>query len=333
MSSFSDVFSNPNYIQGFTTITSGQPKGLLYVESPNDIGFWRYITERVCPGNYDIKAASKLKANGKRTLELEYPKLHKDYIVGVDSDMDYLCPSRSNNATELNKNLFILHTFSYAKESLQCSLESVEDIMERLVFDDVVDSDILSTLMDLSHVIYDALVVHLFRHNISPNNYHDGVLWPLLKMPSSATLVKRKNLTANDAALDALKAKLVDFINQNHISPDELDSFNAYVKEVNEKGLMPDTAYQFIKGHILHDNYVFPILKMYRDKLYNNEMAKICNECRGLGKEGEKEVRIGELDNFYKKTNVLETLLNNTLNYVNNPVYNKIEKKLREVNL
>lgn len=333
MSSFADTISNPKFIQGFTTITTGRPKGLLYVESPNDIGFWRYVTERVCPGSYDIKAAAKLKVNGKRTLELEYSKLHKSYIVAVDSDLDYLCPLRSGCASELNNNSFILHTFSYAKESLQCSLESIEDIMERLVFDDSCDNDIIHGLSTLSSLIYDALVIHLFRHNNSPANYNDGVLWPILRMPSNTTLVKRRDLKVNASALNALKVKLLKFVAENGIAPDEFDDFNSYVAEVNAKGLTPDTAYQFIKGHVLHDSYVFPVLKLYRDKLYGIEKAKIGKECRGEEKTGEREVRNGELDNFFNKTNVLETLLNNTLNYFNNPVYIKIESKLRQINV
>lgn len=328
MTNFGDILSNPDYIRGFTRITTGHSKGLLFVESPNDIGFWRYIVENVCPGNYEIKAAAKLKANGKRTLELEYSKLHKNYIVGVDSDMDYLCPGRSAYANELNENLFVLHTFSYAKESLQCSLESIEDIMDRLVYDDSVNSNILEALVVLSNIIYEALIIHLFRHNFNPEHYRDGILWPLLKMPSNITLIKSRDLTVNPTALNSIRDKLSEFIELHNIQLEELDFFNLYVEELNAKGLVPETAYQFIKGHILHDDYVFPMLKIYRDKLCNMEKAKVGRECRGDDKAGEREVRNGEIENFFNKTNVLETLLNNTLNYTHDAIFNKIKSKL-----
>lgn len=332
MTSFSDVLSNPSYIEGLTRITTGHSKGLLYVESPNDIGFWRYISEHVCPGVYEIKAAAKLKANGKRTLETEYSKLHKNYIVGVDSDMDYLCPSRSSYATELNQNLFVLHTFSYAKESLQCSLESIEDIMERLVYDGSLNSEILESLGEFSHIIYAPLTIHLFRHNFNPKQYRDGILWPLLKMPANVNLINDRDLTKNTYALDNLRTKLSEFIEANRILPGEIDDFNLYTEELSEKGLSPETAYQFIKGHILHDCYVFPMLKKYRDKLCSIEKSKIGRECQGNDKSGERVVRNGEIENFFNKTNVLETLLNNTLNYTRSSIYNKIELKLKDIN-
>ncbi|MCF5852211.1 MULTISPECIES: DUF4435 domain-containing protein [Aeromonas] len=331
MASFGDILSNPNYVHGFTRITTGNSKGLLYVESPNDIGFWRYIIEHVCPGKYEVKAAAKLKANGKRTLELEYSKLHKNYIVGVDSDMDYLCPSRNEYATQLNDSSFVLHTFSYAKESLQCSTESIEDIMERLVYCESYNNEISETLLKLSHIIYDALTIHLFRHNSQPKHYHDGILWPVLKMPKNTTLINHGDLKENPIALTSLQEKLSAFIGTYNIMSSERDEFNAYVFNLNAKGLTPGTAYQFIKGHILHDDYVFPMLKIYRDKLCSLEKAKVGRECRSTDKTGEREVRIGEIDNFFNKTNVLETLLNNTLNYTNNPIYNRIKTKLRQL--
>ncbi|WP_342079907.1 hypothetical protein, partial [Yersinia enterocolitica] len=180
--------------------------------------------------------------------------------------------------------------------------------------------------------IYEALIIHLFRHNFQPEQYNDGTLWPLLKMPANVTLIKSRDLMANQNALNSIQNELSKFIELHVIQPDELSDFNLYVEELNAKGLEPETAYQFIKGHILHDHYVFPMLKTYRDKLCSIERAKIGRECRGHNKAGEREARTGEVENFFNKTNLLETLLNNTLNYTHNSIYNKIESKLRNIN-
>jgi hypothetical protein len=212
-------------------------------------------------------------------------------------------------------------------------LEAVEDIMNRLIFDSPVDNEIARAMSDLSHAIYDAVTIHLYRHNSMPQQYHDGSLWPLLKMPSNVSLLNKKDLTVNISALNDLRVALSNFIQSNVILPQEREGFDSSVAELTSKGLTPLTAYQFIKGHVLHDNYVFPMLRLYRNKIFALEMARIGSECKGQDKKGEREVRVGEVNNFFNKTNVLETLLNNTFNYTNDPVYCKIEEKLRRINL
>lgn len=328
MSAFGNALSNKEYILGLTKITTGRPKGLMYVESPYDIGFWRYLTERVCPGGYEIKPAAKLKCNGKRTLQKEYDKLNELYIVGVDSDLDYLCADRDNNAKKLNDSIFILHTFSYAKESLQCSLSAIDDIKERLVFEEDIDCKIVESLRKFSNIIYEALVLHLFQHNTNPAMHNDGIFWTVLKLPANTKLLK-KNFEQDESVFGMLTQRISDFMRDYAIPPARETEFNLFSELLNNKGLVPDTAYQFIQGHVLYDSYVYPLLKMYRDKLISIERAKIGKECRSVEKEGEKEVRLGALENFYNKNNVLETLLNNSMNYFNEDAFIKMQSKLQ----
>lgn len=331
MASFSDALSNPKYIQGFTLITTGSVKGLLYVESKNDIGFWRYLIEYIHPKKYEIKPASKLKADGKKTLEKEYSKLNSMCLVGIDSDMDYLCPSRNQYSSELISNPYVLHTFSYSKESFQCSTESIEDITARLVFKDELSSEIVDALGQFSGVIYEALLIHLYRHNKNPELHEDGLLWKSLKLSGNASIINALDLKINLGAINSIKIKMDDFITKYAIDKDEEEEFESYVADTKEKGLSEQTAYQFIKGHVLHDTYVYPALKIIRDKHYINEKRKIGIECKSKEKEGERDARFGELENFYTKNNVLETMINNNLNYASCSLYIKIQDKIRAI--
>ncbi|WP_081049526.1 DUF4435 domain-containing protein [Pantoea stewartii] len=327
MTSFNDYFSNRQYIQGHSLITAGQVMGMFYVESQNDVGFWKQILDNIHPRKFQIKPASKIKENGKKTLEAEYSKLHSRYLVGVDSDMDYLCPSRSVYSTELNNNPYILHTFSYSKESLQCSMEAIEDTIERLVFDDKIEDEICDALNRTSNIIYEALLIHLYRHNKNPNSHADGLLWGELKLAGNASIISN-DLKVDSASLTALQAKMRTFINKYRISVAEQNDFDTYVEQITTKGLDRNTAYQFIKGHVLHDTYVYPALKSFRNKHFTHEKRKIAHECRSDNKRGEREVRFGALDNFYQKNNVLETMLNNNTNYTRCLAYSMIQSKL-----
>lgn len=331
MATFGDALSNPQYIQGFTLITTGSVKGLMYVESKNDIGFWRYLIEHIYPKKYEIKPAAQLKADGKKTLEKEYSKLNSMCLVGIDSDMDYLCPSRSQYSSELSSNPYLLHTFSYSKESFQCSIESIEDITARLVFKDEFSSEIVGALEHFSGLIYEALLIHLYRHNKAPELHEDGLLWKSLKLSGNTSIINELDLKVNSNAIGHIKAKIDAFITKYVITPAEKQEFDNYVAAVEQKGLSQDTAYQFIKGHVLHDTYVFPALKIIRDKHFRHEKRKIGNECNSKEKEGERNARFGELDNFYLKNHVLETMINNNLNYASCSLYIKIQDKIRSI--
>jgi len=339
MSSFEGFLSNDDYIQSLTEITTGVTKGILTVESRNDVGFWSYIIENVIPNRYVIFPASQIKTSGKRTLEAMYADLHSNNIVAVDSDLDYLCAERSDNAKALNQNPYILHTFSYSIESLQCSLESLTDLIKRLTFSDNVKHDVITTLEKVSNLIYPALSIHLFRHNLSPAQFADGTLWPYLKLPANKTLLQKRSLQENTAVLNNLKRKIDSFIEKYQIQQHELEDYAAFMRELETKGLVPGTAYQFIKGHILHDSYAFPMLKQCRDKMMTNEKRKIGIKYKEeIEKEEKKEDRkeemkmhLGEVDKFYEKTNVLETLFNNTQNYTTNAVYQKIINKTQQL--
>jgi len=331
MKSFNDALSDPQYIQGFTLITTGESKGLVYVESKNDVGFWRYLIEHIHPKKYEIKPAAQLKADGKKTLEKEYSKLSNICLVGIDSDMDYLCPSRNQYASELSNNPYVLHTFSYSKESLQCSIESIEDITARLVFEEELGSEIVDALKVFSSLVYDALLIHLFRHNKDPATHKDGMLWKILVLSGNASIINKNDLKTNQKTIDSVKAKLDSFISTYAITPAEKVNFDRYVAELTQKGLNEHTAYQFIKGHVLHNTYVFPALKLFRDRHFNNEMRKIGLECKSSDKEDERNARFGELENFYMKNNVLETMLSNNLNYTSCPLYQRIQAKIRSI--
>lgn len=331
MKNFGDAFSNPDYIQGHTEIATGESKGFFYVESKNDVGFWQYLIENICPNKYEIKPASQIKSDGKKTLEKEYSKLNSKSLVGVDSDMDYLCPSRSQYASELSSNPYVLHTFSYSKESLECSIESIEGITVRLRFVDKIECELVDSLKSLSNVVYDALLVHLYRHNNSPANHEDGLLWKELKLSGNASIIDIKDLKTDVNTINIIQAKLSAFIVKYAITPAEKADFDNYVIDLGHKGLSQQTAYQFIKGHVLHDTYVYPALKMFRDKSYTNEIRKIGKECKSSDKEDERNARIGELNNFYKKRNVLETMMCNNLIYANCSLYKMVQAKLANI--
>ncbi|EML9987265.1 MULTISPECIES: hypothetical protein [Citrobacter] len=177
------------------------------------------------------------------------------------------------------------------------------------------------------------MTLHLFRHNCVPFEHEDGIFWNSIKIPGRYKLLNKRTLKENNTFFDELNLRLSRFLNDYALKPNEHAAYNSFVTQLNSKGMLPETAYQFIQGHVLYNNYVYPMLKMYRDKLYGLEMARIGKECKGVEKNGEREIRLGTIDNFYNKTNVLETLLNNTLNYTHEKQFVMLETKLKGIDV
>ncbi|MGG8167805.1 DUF4435 domain-containing protein [Klebsiella aerogenes] len=332
MNGFGGAFTNPDYIQGLTQFQSQQLQGIMYVESPADVGFWNYLLQRIHPRKFKVLPASQKKSNGKRTLEAGYTELNSMSIVGVDADMDYLCPNRNQFSSILNSSPFVMHTFCYSMESLQCSIEAIEDFTIRLAYEQPIINEAIEAITTFSRMAYDAVVLHSFRHNENPQNHQDGLLWDALKLPGGTNLLKR-NLQTNLDKMRIVSQSLEQFCVTYAVVDEERDIFERYRQNLVEKGVVPENAYQFIQGHVLHNNYVFPILKTIRDVMYGNAKRRIYSECSSDDRTAEKENRLRELDNFYNERVKLETIIGNTENYRDNFAYVKMENKIRTLQL
>lgn len=132
MSEFSDFLRHSSFIRSYTAISSGQEKGIIYVEDATDRTFWEKIVNFVCPGRYEIKPFGSPGVEGKRKLEMEYAHLHKERLVAVDGDFDYSCPARNNYSVHLIQNPFVLHTFYYSRESFINTREAILHLIDSL---------------------------------------------------------------------------------------------------------------------------------------------------------------------------------------------------------
>ncbi|UXJ04240.1 DUF4435 domain-containing protein [Morganella morganii] len=162
MSGFDSLLKSAKYLQAYTKQQTGKSRGILYVENPSDRLFWENVIAHVCPEQYSVKSFSLDNAPGKRSLEKEYSKLHRFYIVGVDGDFDYLCPSRHEFANSLNSNPYVIHTFTYSRENVIFNMPSVIDISNRLAFRHHLINDCVSALTEYSKIIFPALSFFLF---------------------------------------------------------------------------------------------------------------------------------------------------------------------------
>ncbi|MBH2618307.1 DUF4435 domain-containing protein [Serratia ureilytica] len=329
MMDFSYYLKTERYIHACTAIQTGHAQGLLYVENPSDISFWRCVIQHVAPKSYVVKPISKEKSAGKRTLEKVYPDLHKSYIVGVDSDFDYICPNRHERADSLNNNKFILHTFAYSRENYECCHESIEGLCDILYFHERLPSEIHNSLNKYSKIIYPALCLFAYLHNQNWQKHVDGIFIQTVKIASDSCLLT-DDLKMNSVALEALQVKINTYIAEYTPQVKADDELEKFIAKMNEKGITENTAYLFINGHYLQENLIKPMLIKIIKATKLREKNYIEKAYPGDNKKNTRKDKKNEIENHYKKRN-LDTLLVSRSDYTKEIFYEKIQNKLREI--
>lgn len=327
MSGFDSLLKSAKYLKAYTKQQTGKPRGVLYVENPSDRLFWENVIAQVCPEQYSVKSFSLEDAPGKRSLEKEYSKLHRFYIVGVDGDFDYLCPDRHEFANSLNNNPYVIHTFTYSRESVIFSIPSVLDISNRLAFRHKLTHDCVVALTEYSKIIFSALSVFSYAHNLDWQKFKEDQFTKAISLPLSEKLLT-DDLKINTVALDGVRVTSQKYIDTtlNSIG-NEIDA-KYCCNILTERSITPEIAYMFIEGHYLKDNIVKPMLDLLKRK---NKTEDINEVKAKLPKERWKQ-SINEVENYFKDCCHTESIIHNANCYTSGAIWSLIKEKFKVIN-
>lgn len=270
---------NSDFLAAFSSL---QPKGsnqrvLVYVESDEDIAFWRSILNsfEVHGISFDIQLPSKTglekgkKAALERTEEILSIPVGTHLIVCVDSDYDFLLQDRTETSTKINASDFIFQTYAYSIENLQCYSGSLQPVCTQASKNDkrLVDFEELTKLY--STIIYD-----LFLWSVHFSFKGDTISFPLHEF-SKAIKIHEKAVPSEQfsTALVVLKARVEEKIKElqsNH--PGEIAHIDRLKSELSILGVTESNVYLFAPGHTIKDNVVLmflnPISKQLRDEKF-----------------------------------------------------------------
>lgn len=117
---------NSDYFEAFNKLLPKNSKKriIVFVESEEDISFWRNVLNEFEKQNIDFQIQTPNK-NGKskaieKSNELINMSVGEYLIVCVDSDYDYLLQNTQKQSQLINQNKFIFQTYSYSIENLLC---------------------------------------------------------------------------------------------------------------------------------------------------------------------------------------------------------------------
>lgn len=249
---------------------------VAYVESYDDVLFWRSLL-----GNYEDETrffevmlpSRETLERGKRSVLLSLIRdgqLGHDMIACVDADYDYLLQGRTETSMLVTKSPFVMHTYAYSIENLQCYAQSLHNVCVMVTLNDHAIFDFNYYMRRFSEIIFPLFVWSIWHYR---NNVYGrftitefGHFVELSGFDIDNPEFSLKNLQGKVAR------KTAWLRGQN---PNAKMSFLSLKEELKTLGVRPDNTYLYIQGHHLFDKVVVPMVNRVCDRLVREREREI----------------------------------------------------------
>ena len=234
---------------------------VAYVESYEDISFWRGIlteweTDKVY---FELMLPSRttLGKGKKIALMNELGKgLGQWMIACVDADMDWLLQGHTPVSDLLCRSPYVIHTYAYAIENLQCWAPSLRSACTMATLNDHEIINPQSFMEEYSRIIWPLLVWLVWCYR---NDCHGR--FSLMDM---AGVISLRDVNPNNTslALEQLRRQVNRRMSLLQRSlPEAKHGYPKVREELLSMGLTPETSYLYVHGHSLWDGVVMPLLE------------------------------------------------------------------------
>ena len=142
---------------------SARRRIIAYVESYDDVFFWRTLLspyenetryfEVMLPSHNRLERGKK-----SVLMNLLAKQAGEDMIACVDADYDWLIQGATATSREMINNPYVLHTYAYAIENLQCYAPSLHDVCTMTTLNDRFVIDIEEFIHQYSIAIFPLFV-------------------------------------------------------------------------------------------------------------------------------------------------------------------------------
>lgn len=310
-----------NYLNAANKLNSrkARRKIVAYVESYDDIFFWRTVLSRFENENryFEVMLPSRsVLVRGKKSVLMNFigENVGPDMIACVDADYDYLIQGATETSKKILESPYVFHTYVYAIENYQCYAPSLHDVC------------VMATLND--HAIFD-FADYLRRFSLACHPLFVWSIWMYRRgnlsefsLTDFCRIVETGNVDLQNPqkALDHLRGKVqrkVNMLQRRH--PEAKESYLSLKKELAELGVTPETTYLFIQGHHIFDVVVAPL------------MNKVCNRLR-MEREDEiyrtavhdTQMR-NEISCYENSLMDIKSMLKKNMGYMSSPLFQKLQ--------
>ena len=253
-----------NYLKAAQHLYSKSARKCIvaYVESYDDVAFWRNLLEKFETDKYYFRVmlpSSSTLTKGKKIVLLNSigsAQLGESLIACVDSDYDFLLQGATPISSEINTNKFVFHTYAYAIENYFCFADSLHEVCVQATLNDNDIFDFKRYLSEYSEIAYPLFLWTLwFAHQRDTQAFPMNVFNNLTRIYSFQVREPKKSL---NRLRDKVNQKLAE-LERNH--PDQISEVDKLGAELKPLGLQPDTTYLFMQGHHIFDHVVLRIIK------------------------------------------------------------------------
>ncbi|MCE2617087.1 MAG: DUF4435 domain-containing protein [Phocaeicola sp.] len=235
-------------------------KIVAYVESYDDIAFWRNIL-----GEYEDKThyfevmlPSKTSLSKGKKIALDNdlgPRLGENMIACVDSDYDYLIQGATRMSKFMLESPYVLQTYVYAIENYQCYAESLHEVCVSATLNDHQLIDFVNFMEIYSRIAYPLFIWHIYFYCINE----------LGKLPVTELCMNLKvehfNVYHPERCLGEIQWRVERKLrNLREKYPEAVEKVDTLKDNLKKLGVEPDNTYLFIQGHHIFENVAMRML-------------------------------------------------------------------------
>lgn len=264
-------------------------KIVAYVESYDDVFFWRSILSQFETDNYYFEVmlpsrpqsqgyqaqGSKVLERGKKAALMSAlsGKTGQWLIACVDADYDYLIQGASHTSKTIIESPYIFHTYAYAIENMQCYAPSLRDVCVAVTLNDHFIFDIRKYLEDFSEAIWPLFVWNIWYYR--SDRYGQFTMTDFLRIIETGAF----NMQTADQTIAHLRRKVEQKCKQlRSKNPNSHQSWLHVEEDMKRLGANPKTTYMYIQGHHLFNKVVLPMMTRICDKLVRQRQNEIARQ-------------------------------------------------------
>ena len=298
-------------------------KIIAYVESYDDIAFWRSVfadfEDEHCYFEVMLPSKKNLQKGKKSVLMNDLgARLGVNMVACVDSDYDYLLQQTTSTSRQINNSRFVFQTYAYAIENYQCYAGALHEACVMATMNDHKLVDFVGFMTMYSQIAYPLFVwsVWFYRqHNLNEFSMFDFCSYVRLdhvsvKQPEQCLIAMDKRVRRK---LQELETKHADAL-------EEIESMKA---EFTYLGVTPENTYMFIQGHHIMESVAMKVL------------TPVCNALR---REREEEIKHlaghhtqfrNEQTSYERRLLGIDVVLSRHTGFKDSPVYRKLTDDIR----
>ena len=262
---------------------AARPRVVAYVESYDDIFFWRDALSEAAPHvQFEVVLPSRLTLGRGKKIALAN-RLGPHMIACVDADYDFLMQGATPTGEMVCRSPYVVHTFVYAIENLRCHAEALDRVCVMATLNDRVVFDFRAFLTAFSRIVHPLLVWNVWA-------YRYGFYTQFSLTDFARTVEVREVLLHHpERMLDDLRRRVNrEIATLQHRFPQARAGYKPLRDEMARLGVTPETAYLYMRGHDLVDVVLGPILSAVCEVLRREREREITQlACHAVQQQNE----------------------------------------------